>query len=327
MNKKSLVAPILISIFAFVAVPVSVSAVTQRASEINVCVDWDTKEVKYSKFWEKCPARHTAMTLGSEGPTGPAGADGKDGRDGLNGSGGSGPQGPAGAKGDAGLQGYQGVQGPAGANGANGAPGPAGANGAYGAPGPAGANGANGAPGPAGPTIRSDRDFGTSVHFGLPTHSWGGMEVLTASWNLPANSSGVWSYTVVLEASSFEDMGMGGPNSGQCDLKVKDSSGSVIGASSGTTEWRLADSGLTSYDMMMMDPHPLYWGVGFGTGVVWVDDAAMTDSYKDAATESRDITVEPYFELWCDGNRSGDFTVKATITMVEVSDVNNSITW
>ena len=41
MNKKSFVAPILISIFALIAVPVSVSAVTQRSSEINVCVDWD----------------------------------------------------------------------------------------------------------------------------------------------------------------------------------------------------------------------------------------------------------------------------------------------
>jgi hypothetical protein len=67
MNKKSLVAPILISIFAFIAVPVSVSAVTQRASEINVCVDWTTKEIKYSKYWEKCPAKHTSLTLGSEG--------------------------------------------------------------------------------------------------------------------------------------------------------------------------------------------------------------------------------------------------------------------
>jgi hypothetical protein len=67
MNKKSLVAPILISIFALVAVPVSVSAVTQKSSEINVCVDWTTKEIKHSKLWNKCPARHTAMTMGSEG--------------------------------------------------------------------------------------------------------------------------------------------------------------------------------------------------------------------------------------------------------------------
>ena len=67
MTKKSLVGPILISIFAFIAVPVSVSAVTQKASQVDVCVDWDTKEIKYSKFWEKCPAKHTTMTLGSEG--------------------------------------------------------------------------------------------------------------------------------------------------------------------------------------------------------------------------------------------------------------------
>ena len=101
MNKKSLVPPILISMFAFIAVSVSVSAVTQRASEINVCVDWDTKEVKYSKYWEKCPARHTTMTLGSEGPTGPAGADGREGSTGAQGA--NGERGPTGATGASGT--------------------------------------------------------------------------------------------------------------------------------------------------------------------------------------------------------------------------------
>jgi hypothetical protein len=121
INKKSLVAPILISIFAFIAVPVSVSAVTQRASEINVCVDWDTKEIKYSKYWEKCPAKHTSLTLGSEGSSAYevavangfvgtvdewlASLEGKDGRSssGSNGAtGATGPQGPPGADGAAG---------------------------------------------------------------------------------------------------------------------------------------------------------------------------------------------------------------------------------
>ena len=278
MNKKSLIAPILISIFAFIAVPVSVSAVTQRASEINVCVDWDTKEVKYSKYWEKCPARHTTMTLGSEGPTGPAGADGRDGRDGLNGSGGSGvgPQGPAGAKGDTGLQGYQGAQGPA------------------------GANGANGAPGPAGPTIRSDRDFGTSVYTGDPVSSSAGAAT-AASWSLPADSSGVWSYTVVLEVSTTE------PAFGSCVLNVKDASNMTIGSSLGITLFVTSDYLVGS------------WGIGTGTGVVWVDD------YEAAALANRDITVSPHFELVCSSFE--DFDVRASITMVEASDVNSSITW
>jgi hypothetical protein len=313
MNKRSFVVPILISIFALIAVPVSVSAVTQKSSEINVCVDWTTKEIKYSKYWEKCPARHTAMTMGSEGSSAYeiAVANGFEGTvdewltslEGKDGRSSSGSNGATGAKGDTGLQGDQGVQG---------------------------VQGVKGDQGDAGPTIRSARDFGTSVHFGTPKTSYNGVGVVAAAWNLPANSSGVWSYTVVLDAISNDNRGLGGPDDGQCDLKVKDSFGSVIGASSGTTRWRLADSGLTTVDNMM-DPHPLYWGVGFGTGVVWVDDTrtdeARTDSYKDAATENRDITVKPYFEVFCRGNFGGDFDVQATITMVEASDVNNRIAW
>lgn len=32
--------------------------------ETTVCVDWDTKELRFSKYWEKCPPRHASMVLG-----------------------------------------------------------------------------------------------------------------------------------------------------------------------------------------------------------------------------------------------------------------------
>ena len=136
MNKKSLIAPVLISLFSFIAVPVSVSAVTQRASEINVCVDWTTKEIKYSKFWEKCPAKHTAMTLGSEGSSAydVAVANGFVGTvdqwlaslAGKNGSSSSGSRGPAGADGANGTNGTDGADGETGPAGERGPAGSAG---------------------------------------------------------------------------------------------------------------------------------------------------------------------------------------------------------
>jgi len=274
MNKKSLVAPILISIFALIAVPVSVSAVTQRASEINVCVDWTTKEIKYSKFWEKCPAKHTAMSLGSEGSSayeiavanGFVGTvdewltslEGKDGRSS------SGSKGATGAKGDTGLQGDQGVQG---------------------------------ATGPAGPTIRSDRDFGISTAAGYG-YSMDGRNTLVASWSLPANSSGVWSYTVVLRTYNFDPY-----NEGYCSLYVKDSYGDPIGFGAGDAYW-FSNSARS---------------VGFGTGYAYVYDAIP------AALRNTDIFFTPHFELWC--NALEEFDVDAEITMVEASDFNSTIQW
>jgi hypothetical protein len=280
MSKRSFVVPILISIFALIAVPVSVSAVTQKSSEINLCVDWVTKEIKYSKYWEKCPARHTAMTMGSEGSSAYeiAVANGFEGTvdewltslEGKDGRSSSGSKGATGAKGDTGLQGDQGVQG---------------------------------ATGPAGPTIRSDRDFGISTADGYG-YSMDGRSTRVASWSLPANSSGVWSYTVVLRTYNFDPY-----NEGYCHIEVKDHSGDPIGLAAGDAYW-FSNSARS---------------VGFGTGYVVVDDAATTDSYRDAASGNRDITVSPHFELWC--NALEEFDVDAKITMVEASDVNNSIAW
>lgn len=40
---------------------------------IAVCVDWDSKEVRYSKYWEECPSRHAQILLGTQGPKGEKG--------------------------------------------------------------------------------------------------------------------------------------------------------------------------------------------------------------------------------------------------------------
>lgn len=62
-------------------------------SSVTVCVDWATKELKYSKFWKKCPPKMTALEIGggAEGPQGPQGPAGPAGQ--------IGPVGPAGASG------------------------------------------------------------------------------------------------------------------------------------------------------------------------------------------------------------------------------------
>jgi hypothetical protein len=310
MSKRSFVIPILISIFALVAVPVSVSAVTQKTSEINVCVDRVTKEIKYSKFWDKCPAGHTAMTMGSEGSSAYeiAVANGFVGTvdewltslEGADGSSSSGSRGPTGATG------ATGATGPAGSGGSGAGPrGETGLQGIQGMQGDQGIQGIQGDTGPAGPTIRSARDFGTSVYTSeYPASTTGGDPVTAASWNLPADSSGVWSYTVVLEV--YSDV----PTFGSCVLNVEDASNMPIGSS----------LGITLFTTSEILPGMGTFGIGSGTGVVWVDD------YEAAALANRDITVSPHFELVCSAY-GDDFTVGASITMVETSDVNSSITW
>lgn len=73
---------------------VSLSASTE-SQQIMVCVDWETKEVKYSKYWRFCPNKHKDIMLGVQGPQGETGL--------------AGPRGPSGATG---------ARGPAGADGA-----------------------------------------------------------------------------------------------------------------------------------------------------------------------------------------------------------------
>ena len=84
-----------------IAVSIPTIAVTASNSEgVNVCVDWETKQVKFSKYWEECPAKHTQITLGARGETGPQGEVGP-----------QGPAGPAGADGSRGPRGASGESG------------------------------------------------------------------------------------------------------------------------------------------------------------------------------------------------------------------------
>ena len=65
------------------------------SQQIMVCVDWETKEVKYSKYWRFCPNKHKDILLGVQGPQGETGLTGPRGPSG--GTGATGARGPAGA--------------------------------------------------------------------------------------------------------------------------------------------------------------------------------------------------------------------------------------
>lgn len=81
------------------AIP-SLAASTQSGEVVTVCVDWSTKEIKYSKYWDRCPTKSTPLDLGLVGPQGEIGTAGPVGPAGPSGSdGGTGPTGPAGPQG------------------------------------------------------------------------------------------------------------------------------------------------------------------------------------------------------------------------------------
>lgn len=63
-----------------------------NTSDVMVCVDWVTKEVKFSKYWEECPSKHAELILGTQGPQGEQGSQGE-----------RGPSGPRGARGPSGA--------------------------------------------------------------------------------------------------------------------------------------------------------------------------------------------------------------------------------
>jgi hypothetical protein len=45
-------------------------AASQSQSEgLTLCVEWESKQVRYSKYWDRCPARTTAVDIGSVAPT------------------------------------------------------------------------------------------------------------------------------------------------------------------------------------------------------------------------------------------------------------------
>jgi hypothetical protein len=73
------------SIFQSPAVE-TIDASSTKGDQLMVCVDWTTKEIKYSKNWETCPSKHQNIMLGLEGPQGETGAQGPRGYSGSSGS-------------------------------------------------------------------------------------------------------------------------------------------------------------------------------------------------------------------------------------------------
>jgi hypothetical protein len=78
-------------------VPSLASSSTNTGKQITACVDWGTKEVRYSKNWTKCPPKTSPIVLGATGPVGPQGPKGETGPAGPQGL--PGPQGPGGVLG------------------------------------------------------------------------------------------------------------------------------------------------------------------------------------------------------------------------------------
>ena len=74
--------------------------VDATSQEIGVCIDWETKNLRYSKHWNSCPNRHQNLTIGLQGPRGDAGL--------------MGPRGPRGETGAKGAKGDEGAPGPSG---------------------------------------------------------------------------------------------------------------------------------------------------------------------------------------------------------------------
>jgi hypothetical protein len=73
----------------------TLAASSSSDDAVTLCVDWDTKQVRFSKYWDKCPSRTTPLDLGLVGPEGPQGVQGPEGP--------QGEQGPAGASGPRGA--------------------------------------------------------------------------------------------------------------------------------------------------------------------------------------------------------------------------------
>ncbi len=82
----------------------SFASADQPTSQVALCVDWATKQVRYSSSWQgKCPNRMFPLVLSEQGPAGPAGPQGATGAAGPQGAtGATGPQGAAGSSGGAG---------------------------------------------------------------------------------------------------------------------------------------------------------------------------------------------------------------------------------
>ena len=122
MKKNPLFLAVLIALIGFGGV--SWGTEKAESGQIQVCVDWTSKNLMYSKYWDRCPNKTQPLTLDLKAE------DGKSAFELAQDSGyvGNlntwlnslrGPSGPTGARGP---------QGPTGATGASGAQGPAGSN-------------------------------------------------------------------------------------------------------------------------------------------------------------------------------------------------------
>ncbi len=82
----------------------SFASADEPTSQVALCVDWATKQVRYSSSWQgKCPNRMSPLVLSEQGPAGPTGPQGATGAAGPQGAtGATGPRGAAGSSGGAG---------------------------------------------------------------------------------------------------------------------------------------------------------------------------------------------------------------------------------
>ena len=68
----------------------SFASADQPTSQVTFCVDWATKQVRYSNSWQgKCPNKMSPLVLSEQGPAGPAGPAGATGSPGAVGATGS----------------------------------------------------------------------------------------------------------------------------------------------------------------------------------------------------------------------------------------------
>lgn len=93
MFKKSNVAISVLASLLVIVLPTTNFASAESTAGTSLCVDWQTKQIKFSKDWAKCPSKSSPLNLenigaiGPKGEPGPAGAVGPIGPAGPSGSG------------------------------------------------------------------------------------------------------------------------------------------------------------------------------------------------------------------------------------------------
>lgn len=120
-TSKAKIASALVGALVVIGFPIGVTAATEIGNSVRACVNWDTKQVRYSKGWEKCPPRHAELVLGTDGLSAYdiAVKNGFEGSVdqwlaslvGADGDSSTGSRGPAGNQGEQGPRGPQGLPG------------------------------------------------------------------------------------------------------------------------------------------------------------------------------------------------------------------------